>query len=95
MPAYMVVQSTINDEPRYQKYQQAVVPVIASFGGKPVAIGAKIAVLEGEHDTRPAIMFEFPNMDAIHAFWKSPDYIPVKKLRESIATANVWAFPGV
>ena len=34
-------------------------------------------------------------MDAIHAFWNSPDYVPIKKLREGIATINVWAFPGV
>ncbi len=38
-------------------------------------------------------MFEFPDMAAIHAFWNSPDYIPIKKLREGIATLNIWAFP--
>jgi uncharacterized protein (DUF1330 family) len=53
-----------------------------------------VEVLEGEHDQRPVVMFEFPDMDAIHAFWKSPDYIPIKKLREGIATMNIWAFPG-
>ena len=51
-------------------------------------------VLEGEHDTRPVVMFEFPSMEAIHAFWNSPDYVPIKKLRDGIATLNVWAFPG-
>ena len=39
-------------------------------------------VLEGEHDERPVVMFEFPNMEAIHAFRNSPDYVPIKKLRE-------------
>jgi uncharacterized protein (DUF1330 family) len=95
MPAYLVVQSTINDEAQYQKYRQAVVPFIASFGGRLVARGGKVEVLEGEHDARPVVMFEFPNMDAIHAFWNSPDYVPIKKLREGIATLNIWAFPGV
>jgi len=95
MTAYLVVQSTIANEPQYQKYRQAVVPFIASFGGKIVARGAKVAVLEGEHDTRPVVMFEFPTVDAIHAFWNSPEYVPIKKLREGIATLNIWAFPGV
>jgi hypothetical protein len=62
---------------------------------KIAARGAKVDVLEGEHDTRPVVMFEFPNMAAVHAFWSSPDYVPIKKLREGIATINVWAFPGV
>jgi uncharacterized protein (DUF1330 family) len=43
----------------------------------------------------PSTQFEFPDMDAIRAFWDSPDYVPIKKLREGIATLNVWAFPGV
>jgi uncharacterized protein (DUF1330 family) len=40
-------------------------------------------------------MFEFPTMEAVHAFWNSQDYVPIKKLREDIATISVWAFPGV
>jgi len=95
MSAYFVVQATITDEPQFQKYREAVVPLIARFGGKLTARGAKVDVLEGEHDTRPVVMFEFPTMAAVHAFWSSPDYVPIKKLREGIATINVWAFPGV
>ena len=95
MSAYFVVQATITDEPKYQKYREAVVPFIASFGGKFAARGAKVDVLEGEHDTRSVVMFEFPTMEAIHDFWNSADYAPIKKLREGAATLNVWAFPGV
>jgi uncharacterized protein (DUF1330 family) len=38
-------------------------------------------------------MFEFPDIEAIHAFWNSPDYIPIKKLREGVVSLDVWAFP--
>jgi uncharacterized protein (DUF1330 family) len=95
MPAYFIVQATVTDEPRFLKYREAVVPFIASFGGKFAARTAKVEVFEGEHDTRPVVMFEFPSMEAIHAFWNSPDSVPIKKLREGAATINVWAFPGV
>jgi uncharacterized protein (DUF1330 family) len=64
MPAYFIVQNTIKDEAQYQKYVQAVVPFIASFGGKLAARRAKVEVLEGEHDERPVVMFEFPDMEA-------------------------------
>jgi uncharacterized protein (DUF1330 family) len=90
---YFIVQNTIKDEAQYQEYVQAVVPFIASFGGKLVARRAKVEVLEGEHDERPIVMFEFPDMEAIHAFWNSSDYVPIKKLREGIATMNILAFP--
>ena len=73
MPAYFIVQNTIKDEAQYLKYVQAVVPFIATFGGKLVARRAKVEVFEAEHDQRPVVMFEFPNMEAIHTFWNSPD----------------------
>ena len=89
MSAYFIVQGTVTDEPQFQKYRDAVVPFIAKFGGKFAAKGAKVEVLEGEHDMRSVVMFEFPTMEAIHAFWNSPDYVPIKKLREGIATLSV------
>jgi len=46
MPAYVIVQNTIKDEAQYQKYVQAVVPFIGSFGGRLVARRAKVEVLE-------------------------------------------------
>ncbi|MGJ4953494.1 DUF1330 domain-containing protein [Bradyrhizobium sp. HKCCYLS20291] len=95
MPAYFIAQSTITDEAQFQKYVQAVVPLIARFGGTLSARGAKVEVLEGEPDQRPVVMFEFPDMQAINSLWSSADYVPIKKLREGIATMNIWAFSGV
>jgi uncharacterized protein (DUF1330 family) len=60
---------------------------------KLAARRAKVVVLEGKHDQRPVSMFEFPDIEAIHAFWNSPDYIPIKKLREGVVSLDVWAFP--
>ena len=94
MPAFFIVQAAIIDEVQYQKYREAVVPFIAKFGGKLTARRAQVEVFEGEHDTRPVVMFEFPSMDAIRSFWNSPDYPAIKKLREGAATINAWAFPG-
>jgi uncharacterized protein (DUF1330 family) len=78
VPAYLILQSTVKDETAYQKYAQAAWPLMARSGAKIVARRAKVVVLEGEHDQRPISMFEFPGMDAINAFWNSPDYVPSK-----------------
>jgi uncharacterized protein (DUF1330 family) len=95
MPAYFIVQATVKNEPQFQKYREVAIPFIAKFGGKVVARGAAVEVFEGEHDKRPVLMFEFPNMDAVHAFWNSPGFVPIKKMRDGAATVDVWAFPGV
>jgi uncharacterized protein (DUF1330 family) len=95
MVAYLALQSFVSDEAQYRKYVEAVNPLLARFGAKLVARRASIEVLEGEHDQRPVSILAFPDMEAIHAFWSSPDYAAIKKLREGAATLNVWAFPGL
>jgi uncharacterized protein (DUF1330 family) len=95
MVAYFVAQSTVTDEAQFQKYLEAVVPYIGRSGGKIIARGANVDVLEGDHDKCPVALIEFPSIEAIHAFWNSPEYVPIKKLRDGIASINVWAFPGV
>jgi uncharacterized protein (DUF1330 family) len=95
VPAYLILQSTVKEEAQYQKYAQAAWPLMVRSGAKIVARRAKVEVLEGEHDQRPVSMFEFPDMDAINAFWNSPDYVPIKKLREGIASLNIWIFQGI
>jgi uncharacterized protein (DUF1330 family) len=41
------------------------------------------------------VLFEFPSLEAIHAFWDSPEYVPVKKLREGAAVLDAWAVDGM
>jgi uncharacterized protein (DUF1330 family) len=38
----MVVQQSISNEPQYQKYREAVVPLIMKHGGKLIVAGAKV-----------------------------------------------------
>lgn len=96
MPAYMIVQIAITDEPRWKIYREAVSPLITRMGGKYVVRGGEVETLEGRpHDGRRMVMFKFPSLDAIHAFWNSPEYVPVKKLREGAASLDVWAVQGL
>ncbi len=95
MPAYMVVQINITDPDRFAQYRAAVPGVVESFGGRYIVRGAQVEVLEGSHDGRRLVLFEFPSMDAIKRFWNSPEYAKVKPLRENAAEVDAWAVPGV
>ena len=65
-----------------------------SAGSFPFEPG-KVELLEGQPDARPMIVFEFPSVDAIHAFWDSPEYVPVREFRQGAANLNVWAVAGI
>lgn len=93
MTAYMVVQGTITNEEQFGKYRDAVMPLIASFGGKHLR-GGTAELLEGHQDGRRIALFAFPSMEAIRSFWDSPEYIPIKEIRRGAATLDIWAVPG-
>ncbi len=97
MPAYLIVQIKFTaPKENFAAYRDAVSPLAAEFGGRYlVAGGVKIGVLEGSHDARSLVIFEFPSMEALQNFWNSPRYAEVKKLREGLADLDVWAVPGV
>ena len=94
MPAYMIVQLNVTDPDRFAQYREAVPGVVAAFGGRYLVRGATIEVLEGSHDGRRFVLFEFPSMEAIRTFWHSPEYAKVKPLRENAAELDAWAVPG-
>lgn len=94
MAALLVIQASVSDREQYKKYQAAVRPVIQAHGGKLKASGVGLEVLEGSHDGRRLVVFEFDSMNAIREFWKSPAYSKVKPLREGAAKIDVWAVPA-
>ena len=94
MPAYLVMQITITDEEQWEKYRDAVMPLLATFGGKRMTTGKGLEVLEGREDERRIVIFEFASVKALHAFWDSPEYVPVKELRRDAATLEAWAVMG-
>ena len=69
--------------------------LIEFCGGKLRATGVELEVLEGAHDGRRLVVFEFPSMDAIRRFWNSPEYEKVKTLRKDAARIDVWAVPAL
>lgn len=96
MPAYLIIQIKFTaPKEKFGSYRDAVGPLAAEFGGRYlIAGGAKVDPLEGSHDGRSLVMFEFPSMDALHEFWSSPRYADVKMLRQGLADLDVWAVPG-
>jgi uncharacterized protein (DUF1330 family) len=94
MAALLVIQASVSDREQYKKYQAAVQPLIETHGGRLKASGAGLEVLEGAHDGRRLVVFEFDSMDAIKAFWRSPKYAEVKSLRKDAAKIDVWAVPA-
>ncbi len=95
MAALFIIQAEVSPDAahraRYRDYQARVQPLIEAHGGRFRASGVGLEVLEGAHDGRRLIVFEFASMEALRAFWHSPEYAELKTLRAGAARVDAWA----
>ena len=96
MSALFFIQAHIPDDAdvrkRYRDYQQQVTPLIARHGGRLLATGQKLEAFEGPGPDRRVVVLEFPDIEALRAFWTSPEYTTVRRLREG-CEVTAWAIP--
>ncbi|HEV7233569.1 MAG TPA: DUF1330 domain-containing protein [Sphingorhabdus sp.] len=96
MPAYMIVTAKIADRDAFiQGYGTAAAKLVGQFGGKYVLRGPGAELLEGRFgDGASMVISEWPDKAAAKAFWNSPEYAEVKKLRDGIADCQVLLIEG-
>jgi uncharacterized protein (DUF1330 family) len=95
MAAYLYVDLEVTDPARYEEYRKAVPAVIAAHGGRYLVRGGASQVLEGDVQPKRQVVLEFPDMAALKAFWDSPEYAPLKKLRQQASRGSIVAIEGV
>lgn len=91
MRCYMIVLGAFTDLPRFLAgYQAAVEPLIRRFGGQYTLVGHGLALLEGHFPPGGgAVVSMWPDRAAALAFWNSPEYAEVRKLRENTGEFQV------
>lgn len=96
MPAYMVVTANIRDRDAFiAGYGAAAGALVEKMGGRYVLRGPGAEMLEGNFgDGASMVISEWPDKAAARAFWDSPEYQDVKKLREGIADCQVLLIEG-
>lgn len=96
MPAYMVVTANIRDRDAFiAGYGAAAGALVEKMGGRYVLRGPGAELLEGDFgDGASMVISEWPDKAAARAFWDSPEYQDVKKLREGIADCQVLLIEG-
>ena len=94
MSAYLIGDTHITDHKTYDEYKRQVLPTIEKFGGRFLVRGGPHEVLEGTWQPARLVMIEFPDMDALRAWYASPEYAPLLALRQPAATDHLVAVPG-
>jgi uncharacterized protein (DUF1330 family) len=95
MPAYVIVETEIHDPEQYEQYKAASPAAVTGGGGRFVARGGELAVLEGDWNPSRIVILEFPDLETAKAWYVSEGYQQAKALREGAAHLNMVAVQGV
>ena len=95
MSAYLIVDVDLRDAAAYEAYKRDVPALIARHGGEYLVRGGEHEVLEGTWRPHRLVLFRFPDRGAIRAFMADPDYVPLKALRQRIASTDAVAVDGI
>ena len=91
MRSYMIVTAKISDRDAFiHGYGKAAGALVTKFGGRYVLRGPGAELLEGNFgDGASMVISEWPDREAIHKFWNSPEYKAAKTLRDNIADVQI------
>jgi uncharacterized protein (DUF1330 family) len=95
MAAYVIGEIEITNPAAYEDYKKSVAPVLQKFGGKFLARGGKVVPLEGNWDPKRLVIVEFESMQRALAWYNSPEYAPVKAMRQAASSGNQLIVEGV
>ncbi|HEY7749574.1 MAG TPA: DUF1330 domain-containing protein [Aestuariivirgaceae bacterium] len=96
MAAYVIVDTRLIDAGAYEDYKVKARPIIEKFGGKYLARGGAMEVLEDEL-WRPSrmVVVEFADMSQALSCLRSAEYLAVRPIRHANAKSTVLVVEGL
>ena len=95
MPAYVIANVTVKDPVRYEEYRRLVTPTVEQFGGRFIARGGKVELLEGAWNPARVVILEFPSAERARAWWQSPEYSEARAIRQATSEGTLLIVEGV
>lgn len=95
MTAYVIADLEIIDQKLFEEYRQRVPATIAAHGGRYLARGGSTEILEGSWSPKRCVILEFPDMERFRAWWSSPEYAPLRVLRQQATKSKLIVTEGV
>jgi uncharacterized protein (DUF1330 family) len=93
--AYVVVDIRQTDPERAARYRELSGPSVERHGGRFLARGGGLTVLEGRWEPDRLVIIEFPSSNAAQAWFNSDDYGQARAVREGAGTWQMVVVDGM
>ena len=95
MPAYLVGIVTIEDAEGFAEYASQVPGLIARYGGRYIARGGTVEVLEGSWAPARVTLAEFDSLEQAKRWYESEEYQALAEIRRRSAKADLVLVEGL
>jgi uncharacterized protein (DUF1330 family) len=96
MAAYVFARMAISDQLKFNEYAALARDSVMSFSGTLIT-GAQTRreILEGESGAAHIAMARFPSFEQALAWYRSPEYTVIRKMRDACASGSVVLVEGL
>ena len=95
MSAYIIATIEVTDPEKFEVYRGQVPATIEKHGGRYLARGGEVSVVEGDQPERRTVVLEFDSLEKAKGWYYSDDYAGPKALRIASTISNVMIVEGV
>lgn len=88
MPAYVIAEVEVLNPAEYERYRQRVPATIEKYGGRFIARGGRVEVLESDWQPHRMVIIEFASVERAREWYHSPDYQEVLPIRQRNSRAG-------
>ncbi|MFT4715628.1 MAG: hypothetical protein ACI861_001385 [Paracoccaceae bacterium] len=92
---YVIAQISVHNPAAYEIYVEQVQTTLDLFQGSFLVRGGPAQSFEGTPPGDRNVIIRFPSVEAAHAWYNSPEYAPVKKLRQIASTSVQTIVKGI
>jgi uncharacterized protein (DUF1330 family) len=94
MVAYFINDMEVQDAALLEEYKKLSPATVAQYGGRFLARGGRLEVLEGTWSPKRLVILEFPSVEQAKAWFDSPEYAPARRIRQKASRSNIVVVEG-
>jgi len=95
MPAYVIVNAEISDPEAMKEYFAGAPATVELYGGAYLARGGAIDVVEGDWAPTRVTILKFDSAAQARKWLDSPEYRPLRQIREKAAKTKTLIIEGL
>lgn len=94
MTAYIVINNDIHDATAYEEYKKLAPASVELYGGKYLARGGTVEILEGDWSPNRLVILQFESVEQAKKWLDSDEYSEARKIRQRSAYSRMVVIEG-